>query len=135
MTVAYQYTHQVPFLRKAQALVCALASRRLLPITGAERLAADSGPLVAAVLRAKGVVTYSEQLAAAVDGGHQLEAGPGEVAVRAAAVTAVDAVCGAAGGAFSPQELSNYLMLQAAEGQPYEAQAKSKHLTRGTTAY
>ncbi|KAG2495177.1 hypothetical protein HYH03_006783 [Edaphochlamys debaryana] len=61
-----------------------------------DQLAADSGATTIAVLRAKGVLQLSEELASTIDEGSELPAGPHERALRAAAVAACDRVVAAA---------------------------------------
>lgn len=69
-----------------------------------------------------GVLTYSPELAAAVDAateGVELPAGPHELALRAAAVTAVDTLArasAAAGHPVSASQLSCFLLAQADSG-------------------
>jgi hypothetical protein len=75
----------------------------------------------------------SPELAAIIDAGTELKPSPYERALRAAAVTAVDALAAAAAQSSKPvtaRELSSYLSLLAGEG----GQLK-RHLTRETVAY
>lgn len=125
---------RVEFCRKAQALAGALMARFAaqdprFAFADAPHLAADSGPAVAAVLRAKGVLKLSEELGGIIDGGQELPSGPHERALRAAAVAAADAVVQAAGGAFTPFELGCYLGLLVEEGQELHG-AVHTHLTK-----
>ncbi|GLC36938.1 hypothetical protein PLESTB_000176400 [Pleodorina starrii] len=87
--------------RKAQNLAADLAvvygSRdKRFAFSDVAQLAADSGATTIAVLRAKGVLRLSEELAGVIDGGSELPAGPHERALRAAAVTACDRLAAAA---------------------------------------
>ncbi|GFR52114.1 hypothetical protein Agub_g14627, partial [Astrephomene gubernaculifera] len=95
--------------RKAQNLAADLATLygsrdERFAFPDVDQLAADSGPTTIAVLRAKGVLRLSGELAAAVDGGEELPAGPHERALRAAAVTACDRIVAAARKAESQAE-------------------------------
>uniref|UniRef100_A0A7S0S2W2 Queuosine 5'-phosphate N-glycosylase/hydrolase n=1 Tax=Chlamydomonas leiostraca TaxID=1034604 RepID=A0A7S0S2W2_9CHLO len=131
----------VTFARKAQALVAALAARfgsedPRFAFADVSALTADSGPLVAAALRAKGAVVVQGELAHTLDEGEELPSGPHERALRAAAVTACEEIVTAAGGpgVFSAHELSLYLGQLGEEGQELRGQLKP-HLTKGTQAY
>ncbi|KAG2429042.1 hypothetical protein HXX76_011284 [Chlamydomonas incerta] len=65
-----------------------------------EQLAGDSGPTTIAALRAKGVLRVADpDLAATLDSGAELPAGPHERALRAAAVVACDRLAAAADAA------------------------------------
>lgn len=93
-----------------------------------------SGNLTPAVLRAKGVLQLSEELAATIDGGRELPAGPAERALRATAVAACDAVVAAAEQAYSAAQLGAYLGFLTDEGQELHGKVRP-HLTRGPVAY
>lgn len=86
------------------------------------------------MLRTKGVLSYSDDLAPTIDAAEELPAGPHERALRATAVTAADAIVAGAGGAFTAHELSAYLCLLAEQGQELAGQVKP-HLTRGLNSY
>lgn len=81
-----------------------------------------TGSLLPAILRTMGILTYSPELGAAVDAataGVELPAGPHELALRAAAVTAVDTLArasAAAGHLVSASQLSCFLLAQAESG-------------------
>ncbi|KXZ51087.1 hypothetical protein GPECTOR_14g70 [Gonium pectorale] len=118
--------------RRAQNLAADLAAvyggrDERLAFPDLDRLAADSGATTIAVLRSKGALVLSEELAATIDGRKELPAGPHERALRAAAVAAVDRVVaaaaagGAAGGGADP----------AAAATTATAETESEAATRG----
>ncbi|KAL6760868.1 hypothetical protein V8C86DRAFT_2546687 [Haematococcus lacustris] len=130
---------RVTFARKAQALVSDLGSRwgvedPRFAFSDLDQLTADTGPSIPAALRALGLLHLAPDLAAAIDKGEDLPPGPHERALRAAAVTAVDALAAALQHAVSARELSSYLNLLTEQGQELHGRAK-RHLTKGTIAY
>lgn len=102
--------------------------------------ASFTGSLLPAILRTMGILLYSPDLAAAVDAateGVELPAGPHEMALRAAAVTAVDALMHASAAAGHPvtaSQLSCFLLSQAESGGPLCGKIV-RHLTRTGVAY
>ncbi|MEW5313827.1 MAG: hypothetical protein WDW38_005363 [Sanguina aurantia] len=136
---------QVTFMRKAQALVLDLHARFAsrdprFAFSDIHALTGDSGSLLPAILRTMGILTYSPELGAAVDAataGVELPAGPHELALRAAAVTAVDTLArasAAAGHLVSASQLSCFLLAQAESGGPLCGKVV-RHLTRTGVAY
>ncbi|KAI3431762.1 hypothetical protein D9Q98_004804 [Chlorella vulgaris] len=161
---------QVYLYRKAQALAQQLhlrfrGSDDRFKFVDTAQLAADSGNVLPSILRRQGVLKLSDSLAAAVDGGQDLQGDEREVALRAAAVAACAAICRAAavaGGdgepAIEPWQLSMFLLrqeeqctqrLRQGQGQAQDQQAEgegagatagaqeasARHVACGTTAY
>eukprot|EP00798_Chlamydomonas_sp_ICE-L_P018444 gene18444-24919_t len=103
--------------RKAQLLAADLFHRfqsedARFNFSDATLLGPDSGSVLQPLLRAKGVLQYSDDLASKVDGGEELPCGSqDEVALRASVVSAVYALAEASGGVFSAHQLSQFLQL------------------------
>eukprot|EP00877_Chromochloris_zofingiensis_P004080 jgi/Chrzof1/13673/Cz08g07170.t1 len=135
------HDQQLPLLRKAQKLAFDLYLRfgtgehdDRFKWADVDKLTADSGSLLPAVLRYKAVLQYSEALAAAVDARQPLPPGNEECTIRAAAVVAVDAMVQSCNGAINAAELSSYLLSLTDEDQELHGKVVP-HLTRETTAY
>jgi hypothetical protein len=97
-------------------------------------LPSPAGSVLPAVLRSKGVIVLSPELAAIIDAGQELQPGPHERALRATAVTAVDAMVAQSSKSVTARELSSYLCHLADAGQPLHGQVK-RYLTKETVAY
>ncbi|GAX82791.1 hypothetical protein CEUSTIGMA_g10217.t1 [Chlamydomonas eustigma] len=139
---------QVHFNRKAQALVFALSRRfsgedARFAFPDMDKITADTGPALAATLRAKGILRYSSELSEMVDSGHALTPGPQERSIRSASIAATDMVLEAmmsasstgdvtsTVGTFNAHELSLYLSVLIEEGQElHKAPFSGKHITK-----
>jgi hypothetical protein len=80
------------FYKRAQIVASDLATAGVAPLRDLERLTIFADNLVPHVLRLEGVLVYDSRLAAHIDAGRLLRAGPQEREIRAAAVHACAAL-------------------------------------------
>ncbi|KAL4439904.1 hypothetical protein ABPG75_002905 [Micractinium tetrahymenae] len=159
---------QVHFCRKAQLLAAQLhlrfrGSDARFRFADMGQLSVDSGNVLPAVFRRQGLLQLSESLAAAVDGGQDLQGDERERALRGAAVVAgrrlseAYAAAAAPGGgaagtkggssdaaaSIQPWQLSMYLLHQEEQQQRRRqegetagaAEGPKRHVAKGTAAY
>jgi hypothetical protein len=113
------------FYKRAQIVPANLALAGVARFKDLDRLTIFADNLVPHVLRCDGVLRYDEQLAAHIDAGHLLPAGPAEREIRACAVHACALVAKRVG--VSEHELDNWLW---SRGQAAEYKARPRHRTR-----
>jgi hypothetical protein len=127
----------VPFYKRAQItasdLSVAFEGRRYGAFRDIDQLTLFADNLVPHVLRRKGVLVYSQDLAHRIDAGELIPAGsPEEVEIRAGAVHAVERCVGRLrnrGAAITAQQV-DYLLWTS--GQHAEMKAHPRHRTRTT---
>jgi hypothetical protein len=117
------------FYKRAQIVPADLALAGVAEFTDLDRLTIFADNLVPHVLRVDGVLRYSDELAATIEGGELLAPGDAEREIRACAVVACEAIAAELGVA--PRTLDNWLWNR---GQQPRYKAIPRHRTR-TTAY
>lgn len=119
-----------PFYKRAQIAASDLALAGVATFTDVDRLTAFADNLLPHVLRHDGVLLYEPELAGRIDRGALIPAGSREeMEIRAAAVTAVELLSGAAG---VPARRIDQVLWH--RGQQPEYRAKPRHRTK-TAAY
>ncbi|HEY0344897.1 MAG TPA: queuosine salvage family protein [Solirubrobacteraceae bacterium] len=113
------------FYKRAQIAPADLALAGVARFGDLDRLTIFADNVVPHVLRCDGVLRYDERLAAHIDAGGPLRAGPQEREIRACAVHACELIAGRAG--VSPHELDNWLWNR---GQAPEYKARPRHRCR-----
>jgi hypothetical protein len=113
------------FYKRAQIAAADLALAGVARFADLDRLTIFADNLVPHVLRCDGVLHLDERLAAHIDAGRPLRAGPQEREIRACAVHACELIAARAG--VSAHELDNWLWTR---GQAPEYKARPRHLCR-----
>jgi hypothetical protein len=119
--------HDSGFLKRAQIAASDLALAGVATFTDLDRLTAFADNVLPQVLRHDGVLELDPGLAARIDRGELLEAGPAERELRACAVHACELLAARLG--LSPRELDNVLWTR---GQGPGYAATPAHRTRST---
>lgn len=120
-----------PFFKRAQILAADM-HLAIGPLRDMDKLTIFADNMVPHVLRYDGILTYSEELATAIDAGHPLPAGSDmEMELRAAAIHAVELMRDAAPEGITAVNLDHLLWHRGYEPDMY---ARPRHKTR-TTAY
>lgn len=112
---------KIQFARKAQALVGSLYERfgerdARFAFVDMAMLTSDTSPASLAVLRSKGIISLSEELAGLIDAQEDLPSGPHERALRAAMIVVGDLIVEGSGGTFRAFQLGAFLQHQ--DGKP-----------------
>jgi hypothetical protein len=113
------------FYKRAQIAPADLALAGVASFGDLDRLTIFADNVVPHVLRCDGVLVYDERLAAHIDAGRLLRAGPQEREIRACAVHACELIAARAG--VSPHELDNWLWNR---GQAPQYKARPRHRCR-----
>ena len=113
------------FYKRAQIAAADLALAGVARFSDLHRLTIFADNLVPHVLRCDGVLRYDERLAAHIDAGRPLRAGPQEREIRACAVHACERIAQRAGA--SPHELDNWLW---SRGQALAYKQRPRHRCR-----
>jgi hypothetical protein len=113
------------FYKRAQIAPADLALAGVARFTDLDRLTIFADNVVPHVLRCDGVLRYDERLAAHIDAGRPLRAGPQEREIRACAVHACELVAARLGA--SAHELDNWLWNR---GQAAEYKDRPRHRCR-----
>ncbi len=113
------------FYKRAQIVPANLALAGVATFGDLHRLTIFADNLVPHVLRCDGVLRYDERLAAHIDAGRLLPAGPQEREIRASAVRACELIARRAGA--TEHELDNWLW---SRGQAPRYKALPRHRTR-----
>lgn len=113
------------FYKRAQIAAADLALAGVARFDDLHRLTIFADNLVPHVLRCDGVLRYDEHLAAHIDAGRPLRAGPQEREIRACSVHACELIAARAGAA--PYELDNWLW---SRGQAPEYKRLPRHRCR-----
>ncbi len=113
------------FYKRAQIAAADLALAGVARFGDLDRLTIFADNLVPHVLRCDGVLRYEKRLAAHIDAGRPLRAGPQEREIRACAVHACELIAARAG--VSAHELDNWLWTR---GQAPEYKARPRHRCR-----
>ncbi|HUR85744.1 MAG TPA: queuosine salvage family protein [Solirubrobacteraceae bacterium] len=113
------------FYKRAQIVPADLALAGVASFRDLDRLTIFADNVVPHVLRCDGVLCYDERLAAQIDAGRLLPAGPQEREIRACAVHACSLIAGRLGA--SEHELDNWLWTR---GQAPAYKARPRHRTR-----
>ncbi|CAD7697536.1 unnamed protein product [Ostreobium quekettii] len=134
----YEQSHEVSFARKAQRLVSDLHETlqeqdERFQFEDVDQISLDSGNAATAALCRSGVIQLPDDLSSVVGSLQDGEPGDGELALRAAVVTAGHDAARASGGAFSARELGYYLLSKAGDGDGPEG--PQAYLTHGSAAY